>query len=144
MRIGELANRAGISTKTIRYYEGIGLIRRPERERNGYRTYEPRDVDRLGFIKDAQAAGLTLDEIRHILDLKAQGVPSCEHVRALLEQRLHDVSRRIAMLEAARSELERLTRRARNLDPERCTDPDRCQTIAPAASPGRHRHTLVG
>jgi len=130
MRIGELAARTGVSTKTIRYYEDVGVVRRPEREKNGYRTYESRDVDRLTFIKDAQAAGLTLAEIRHILDLRSQGIPSCQHVRALLEQRLADITHRLAMLEAARSELERLTRRARDLDPEQCTDPDRCQTIA--------------
>jgi len=136
MRIGQLATKTGVSTKTIRYYEDIGVLRRPRRADNGYRIYEPRDVERLIFIKDAQAAGLTLDEIHHILDLKSKGISSCQHVRAMLASRLDDITHRISMLEAARSELEQLTHRAQGLDPDQCTDPDRCQTIAPRRDPG--------
>ncbi|MFQ5517159.1 MAG: heavy metal-responsive transcriptional regulator [Acidimicrobiia bacterium] len=129
MRIGELAAQAGVSTKAIRYYEDIGVLPPPRRAPNGYREYDPRARQQLGFIKDSQAAGLTLDEIRHVLDLKGKGVSTCEHVRAMLDRRLHEVEQRIAMLEATKAELERLSSRARKLDPADCTDPVRCQTI---------------
>jgi DNA-binding transcriptional MerR regulator len=134
MRIGQLSSRTGVSTKAIRYYEDIGVLRQAQREDNGYRVYDARDVERLVFIKDAQAAGLSLDEIGHILALKAKGMPTCEHVRAMLERGLADITERIAMLETARAELERLTVRARDLDPEQCIDPDRCQAIGSTES----------
>ena len=60
MRIGELAESSGFSTKTIRYYEEIGLLPPPDREVNGYRSYGDGTLQRLRFIQHAQAAGLTL------------------------------------------------------------------------------------
>ena len=61
MLIGELAELSGTSAKTIRYYEGIGLLPPPERESNGYRVYESDSLTLLRFVQDAQVAGLTLD-----------------------------------------------------------------------------------
>ncbi len=62
MRIGELADEGGVSTKTIRYYESIGVMREPERTPSGYRDYGRVAVERLLFIRDAQATGLKLAE----------------------------------------------------------------------------------
>lgn len=132
MRIGELARRAGVSTKTIRYYEEIGLLPEPERAPNGYRTYPERAVDRLRFIKDAQASGLTLTEVSAILELRESGEPTCHHVVELLEEHLEALDAQIAALRAMRRKLRELTDRARSMDPASCTDPDRCQTIAGA------------
>jgi len=64
MRIGELAERAGISTKAIRYYEQIGILAPPERTRSGYRADDQTALGRLEFVRVAQALGLTLGEIR--------------------------------------------------------------------------------
>ncbi|MFB3051436.1 MAG: MerR family transcriptional regulator, partial [Acidimicrobiia bacterium] len=66
MKIGELANKTGLTTKTIRYYEDIGVLPEPGRHANGYRSYHPSVIDRVGFIKDAQASGLSLIEIQVI------------------------------------------------------------------------------
>lgn len=129
MKIGQLAARTGVSTKTIRYYEDIGVLALPDRAPNGYRQYDADDVDRLLFVRDAQAAGLSLDEIRHVHNLKRRGVATCEHVIAMLHKHLQDLEARIASLQSARRELLRLTDRARGLDPEMCTDPVRCQAI---------------
>lgn len=60
MRIGELADNVGVNTKTVRYYESIGLMPEPDRTRSGYRDYGPDALERLQFIRDAQASGLTL------------------------------------------------------------------------------------
>lgn len=130
MKIGELARRAGVTAKTIRYYEDIGLMPEPDRDPNDYRNYTEEAVDRLKFVRDAQATGLTLTEIGSILDLREEGHGTCDHVAELLEHHLAELDRHIQELQEARSQLAELSERARALDPEDCTDPIRCQTIA--------------
>jgi DNA-binding transcriptional MerR regulator len=130
MRIGEVARDSGLSPTTIRYYEDIGLVPEPARAANGYRDYEPSAVERLRFISDAQDSGLTLSEIASILELRAQGNPTCLHTIELLERHLEEVERRIESLVASRDLYARLIARAKTLDPAECTDPDRCQTIS--------------
>lgn len=129
MRIGQLAAAAGLSTKTIRYYESIGLLDEPQRHANGYRHYDEEVLERLAFIRDAQAAGLTLSEVARILEMKSAGEVTCEHTQSLLDRHLADVTAQIRRLEAAKAELEALVARARTLDPTACTDPARCQVI---------------
>jgi len=138
MKIGELSTLAGVPTKTIRYYEEIGILPPPERAENGYRTYWPEDAGRLEFIKDAQATGLTLDEIAEILDLRERGESTCEHVVHMTRHHLAEIDTRIAALRKTRRELVALLDRARTLDPAECTDSDRCQTI-PQSGRGRAR-----
>ncbi|WP_084038923.1 heavy metal-responsive transcriptional regulator [Demequina sp. NBRC 110053] len=130
MRIGELADQAGVTAKTVRYYESIGLLPDPGRTASGYREYDGESADRLRFIRDAQAAGLTLKESRTILDMKAAGRGTCQHTRALLEGHLADIDAQIASLEAARAELLALSARADALDPADCADPNRCQVVS--------------
>lgn len=138
MKIGELSTLAGVPTKTIRYYEGIGILPLAERAENGYRTYRPEDAGRLGFIKDAQATGLTLGEIAEILDLRERGESTCDHVIHMTRHHLADIDARIAALRETRRELVSLVERARSLDPAECTEPGRCQTI-PQSGRGRPR-----
>jgi MerR family copper efflux transcriptional regulator len=130
MRIGELAQRTGTTTKTIRYYEDIGLLPEPARDHNDYRNYSGDAVDRLEFIRDAQATGLTLTEIASILDLRSQGETTCHHVIDLLERHMTALDRHIETLRVTRKKLASLAERARNLDPADCVDPNRCQTIS--------------
>jgi len=108
MQIGELADRVGVNTKTIRYYESIKLLPPPDRTPAGYRLYGPHDETRLTFIKTAQHLGLSLDEIREILALREAGTAPCEHVRGVLRQQVRDISRRIADLRRLRQELQTL------------------------------------
>lgn len=112
MRIGELAEATSVPTKTIRYYEQVGLLPAPERLANGYRSYGPGAADRLGFVKAAQAVGFSLGEIREILDFRERGEEPCAHVLDLVERRARDISERIASLEAMRDDLRRLSARA--------------------------------
>ncbi len=108
MQIGELADRVGVNTKTIRYYESVKLLPPPDRTPAGYRLYGPHDETRLTFIKTAQHLGLSLDEIREILALREAGTAPCEHVRGVLRQQVRDISRRIADLRRLRQELQTL------------------------------------
>jgi DNA-binding transcriptional MerR regulator len=126
MRIGELADRLGVNTKTIRYYEGIGLMPPPERTPSGYRVYEEDAVERLTFIKTGQRLGITLDEAREILALRDRGERPCGYVRDVLRREVAEIDERMCELEALRAELVALDRVADDLpDPE----PGRCRII---------------
>lgn len=129
MRIGELADSCGVSTKTIRFYESIHLLSEPARTASGYRDYAEDAVQRLRFIRDAQSSGLTLAEIASVLELKSSGERSCAHTAQLVTQHIDAIDVQIAQLQAARKELAVLATRAESLDPSSCTDPNRCQVI---------------
>ena len=87
--IGELADIAGVTSQTVRFYERRGLLPDAERGANGYRVYDEAMLARLRFINVAQAAGLTLSEIRSIIHLRDEGDAPCEHVVTLI----HTISR---------------------------------------------------
>lgn len=108
MRIGELADRLGINTKTIRYYEGIGLVPAAPRTSSGYRDYTEADASRLLFIKSAQRLGMSLGEISEILSLRDRGQAPCGYVRGVIAEQLRTVDTRIAELVALRGELQEL------------------------------------
>ena len=134
MRIGELADQAGLTSKTIRYYESIGLMSEPYRHANGYRDYDDDAADRLRFIRDSQAAGLTLAEVSEIVGMKAAGESTCGHTRSLLARHIAEVDAQVERLLATRAELTAMAERADALDPASCTDPARCQVIAASAA----------
>src|ERR671919_613079 len=104
VRIGQLAAELGINTKTIRYYEDIGLLPPPKRGDNGYRLYDDADRERLRFISKAKAVGLTLEEIGEILALRRNGAQPCEHVLGLLDRKLTAVDEQLRMLSELRQE----------------------------------------
>ncbi len=121
MRIGEVATRAGVPGKTIRFWEELELLPPPARTPSAYREYEPAIIDRLNFIRHAQAAGFTLVQIRGVLDVGDSGEPSCEHVAQLIDARSRDVEKRIGELQATRSHLRALAERAAAQDPATCS-----------------------
>ena len=129
MRIGELAERAGTSVKTIRYYDRVGVLRPTERSESGYRLYGEEALDRYRFVRAAQAVGLHLGEIREIIALRDQGSTPCGFVVDLIGRRAAELDARIAELQALRDELESLDRRARRLDPRRCDPRLVCHVI---------------
>jgi MerR family copper efflux transcriptional regulator len=105
LTVGRIAARTGLSPKAVRLYEANGLIDPPERTAAGYRTYTDEAVPVLGFIRQAQALGLSLKEIRDILDLQRRGEQPCALVTDLLDKHLADIDRRIADLQALRTTL---------------------------------------
>jgi MerR family transcriptional regulator, mercuric resistance operon regulatory protein len=98
LTIGRLAEATGVHVETIRYYERIGLIRKPERTPGGHRSYAMRDLERLRFIRCSRDLGFGLDAIRTLLQLSQceQGV--CSQVRALTQEHLAAVERKLAEL----------------------------------------------
>jgi DNA-binding transcriptional MerR regulator len=120
VKIGEIAGRSGVPAKTIRFWEDQHLLPAPARTTAGYREYDPAILERLAFIRHAQAAGLTLDAIRQVLDIRDDGRPPCAHVTGLITRRLAEVEARLAELARARDQLAALAARAIAQDPADC------------------------
>ncbi|CAI37614.1 heavy metal-responsive transcriptional regulator [Corynebacterium jeikeium] len=129
MWIGELAERAGTTAKTLRFYEEQGLLPPTERTPSGYRDYAPETVARIDFIHRGQAAGLTLAQIRQILDIRDGGHAPCGHVRDLLDVRLAEIEQQIAQLSVLRDTIADLSQDAAHPDPETCSTDQVCRYL---------------
>ena len=93
--IGVLAREAGIPVSTLRYYEREGLIRPSERSDGNYRLYGPADLDRLRFIRAAQAVGFTIIDIKTLLEYRDGVIAPCKEVSVLIEERLEHIRQRM-------------------------------------------------
>lgn len=107
LTIGKLAASAGVGVETIRFYQRRGLLETPTRE-SGFRRYGAQDVRRLAFIRQAQAAGFTLEEIKELVELDA--TDDRPRARELANARVKALDRKIQELERARDSLRRLAR----------------------------------
>lgn len=129
MRIGEVAQQTGVAAKTLRFYEAKGLLADPGRTASGYRDYPPSVLARVGFIKRAQAAGLTLDQIGAVLATRDAGRAPCAHVQGFVADRLTEVDQRLAELAQVRASLLELQDRVDRLDPARCDESAICAAV---------------
>jgi MerR family transcriptional regulator, copper efflux regulator len=129
MLIGDLGAAAGLSAKTIRFHEQSGLLPAPPRTPGGYRDYPAGAVGRLAFIRQAQAAGLTLAEIGGILRIRDDGQAPCQHVTALIAEHLAQVERRIAQLTRTHAALAELHARAVLTEPAGCSESQICTIL---------------
>lgn len=102
---GELARAATVNVETLRYYEKRGLLPEPPRKESGYRVYPRSAVDRLQFIKGAQVLGFTLEEIHELLNLRVDEHAGRADVRRRAQEKVEDIERKIAALEAMRAAL---------------------------------------
>jgi Cu(I)-responsive transcriptional regulator len=105
LSIGALAKATGTKVETVRWYERVGLLPHPARTAGNYRSYGSAHLGRLSFIRRARDLGFTLDQVRELLLLASQKDRSCEEVDGIARAHLEDVERKIADLEALRSEL---------------------------------------
>lgn len=105
MKIGELAAATGCHFETIRYYEKVGLLPRPQRSASGYRAYRHGDIARVRFITRGRALGFSLDEIRSLLHLSESPGLACGDVDALARQHLVEVREKLAQLQRMEAEL---------------------------------------
>ena len=108
MLIGELARRTGVNPKTIRYYEEVGLLPRAARLPSGYRQYTEEDVERLDFVRNAKALGVTLEEIKEVLAFRDRGVAPCPYVMKLLGAKMKEIQGRMRGLRMLAEDLRRL------------------------------------
>ncbi len=109
IRIGELAQKAGVTPRTIRYYESLGLLNPSEREGTGFRYYTETERARLQKIDCLKSLGLTLEEISSVIDLyceDASGLRGKQKVLEILQAHLQETDEKIAALAQFRLELQ--------------------------------------
>lgn len=105
MRTKEVADRVGVNTQTLRYYERRGLLPEPPRSPGGFRDYPGSVVQVLRFVKQAQRLGFTLTDVEELLQLADGGPDSCSTARALAAGHVQELDRKIADLQRMRGAL---------------------------------------
>ena len=105
LKIGDVSKRSGIGVEALRFYEKSGLLDKPSRTYSGYRVYGEDVLERLAFIKRAQALGFSLDEIRQIVDDARKGESPCHEVREIVRRRMAELDERLRELQRYRKEL---------------------------------------
>ena len=123
--IGELADLVEVPTSTVRYYERVKLLRPSGRTGGNHRYYGEATLERLRFIRAAQRAGFTLEDISSLLDLRDGSLKPCAEVQTLIEGRLDEIAIRMADF--------RRVQKALKADLALCRsagDPARCEVIA--------------
>ncbi|MDQ8757454.1 helix-turn-helix domain-containing protein [Sphingosinicella sp. LHD-64] len=113
MKIGELSKATGTNVETVRYYERIGLLPKPNRTGGNYRDYAPQEVDRLRFIRHARGLGFDISDIRSLLDLSEHPERDCCEVDQIATSHLASVESKIRQLGQLQQELVRMLRQCR-------------------------------
>lgn len=108
LTVSKLAEGAGITADSVRYYERIGLLPEPDRSPAGYRLYDEEALDRLRFIKRAQRFGLRLEEIGELLDIRERGLCPCGHTRDLLVRRVAQLDGEITAMARLREDVQQM------------------------------------
>jgi DNA-binding transcriptional MerR regulator len=108
MTIGRLSKAAGVKVTTIRYYESVGLMGKPDRSESGQRLYGDDAVQRLSFLRHARDLGFPMEAIRNLIKLQAAPGKDCAAVDIIAREQLADVRKRLNQLEALEGELKRM------------------------------------
>ncbi len=107
MNVKEAARATGLASKTLRYYEEVGLVA-PARAENGYRVYSDADLNKLAFVGRARSLGFSLDDCRALLSLYEDRSRASADVKALALGHVEEIDRKMAQMTAIRNELQRL------------------------------------
>src|SRR4030066_1239969 len=110
--IGELAKELHLNPKTIRYYEEVGLLSKPRRSESGYRLYSKYEADRLRLVRRAKILGLSLAEIKELVEYAIDGRCDAleQRLLSLVEAKLGEINPKIRALATFREELMRYRR----------------------------------
>jgi len=119
MNIGEASHQSSLSAKTIRYYEDISLVK-PARAENGYRDYSTEDVHRLRFLQRARSLGFTIVECRLLLSLYEDDHRASADVKAIAEDKITEIDRKIEALNSLRLTLTALSENCHGDDKPEC------------------------
>jgi Cd(II)/Pb(II)-responsive transcriptional regulator len=121
MKIGELANLAGVQVETIRHYEREGLLPHTRRSEGNYRVYDETHGQRLSFIRHCRSLDMTLDEIRVLLRFRDAPTENCGEVNALLHDHIDHGAHRVKELRQLEKQLKGLRELCRSAqDAEHC------------------------
>ncbi|VAW11778.1 Cu(I)-responsive transcriptional regulator [hydrothermal vent metagenome] len=119
MNIGEAAESSNLRSKTIRYYEEIGLVA-PKRAGNGYRDYDDADVHRLRFLGRARGLGFSVAECRNLLSLYSDKDRASRDVKAIARGKIEEIDRKIEELQSLRDTLAHLAQTCHGDDRPDC------------------------
>ena len=108
MKIQEFAQLTGLSTKTIRYYESIGILPSPKRTPNGYRDYNEQNVERAQFVAGIRSLDLSLNEIMEFLAMRDRREAPCRTLLNLIAQKANQIEERIRLLKQMEVDLRQL------------------------------------
>jgi Cu(I)-responsive transcriptional regulator len=108
MNIGEASRASGVSSKMIRYYESIGLIKAPLRTGSGYRVYSDGEVLALRFIRQARDLGFSIDQMSDLLSLWRDGTRASADVKAIAVEQIAALEEKVRALQAMRATLQHL------------------------------------
>lgn len=108
LTIGKISKISNTGIETIRNYERLGLLPKPERTASGYRLYSEIAIQRLHFINQSKSLGFSLTEIGELLSLSTSSDASCGDVRALTQTKIDDINQRISKLSKMKKALETL------------------------------------
>ncbi|VFR16602.1 Transcriptional regulator, MerR family [plant metagenome] len=142
MRIGELAQAAGTTVETIRYYEKEGLLPAPDRGENNYRSYGAAHLERLRLVRNCRALDMSHEEIRAILSLTDDHASGCGRINDLFDAHIAHVDARIAELHDLKSQLAALRQRCAQARPdtEDCGILHGLSAMQAEERPERHTH----
>ncbi|MBI1940194.1 MAG: MerR family DNA-binding protein [Acidobacteria bacterium] len=149
LSIAALAKRTGVSSKTLRYWESLGLMPRAARSHTGYRLFGPECVGRVEFIRKAQSLGLTLREVGEIFELSRRGRNPCPKVLRWVEGKTKALEEQIQWLTELRQRLDGYRRQWRRKSPcprlpvEICCLIEDLPTVHLSQGGARHAKTLV-
>ena len=106
--IGQAAERAGVSARMVRHYEGLGLLAGVARTDSGYRQYTEADVHSLRFIRRARDLGFSMDEIAQLLGLWQDKARASSQVKQIAQKHIDNLAERIAAMQAMQRSLQTL------------------------------------
>lgn len=139
LQIGEVARRTGLAIDTIRFYQKQRLVQPIGRSEGGFRLFDAQVIERLGFIRNAQQLGFSLDEIRELLLVQQENVQPCPHTRQLLGEKLAAIQSKLRELrkmeESVQSALRKCDRVLQACPGEQ--DPVACPVLNQLAHPAR-------
>src|SRR5215211_9121752 len=145
MKIQEFAQLAGLSTKTIRYYESIGILASPQRTPNGYRDYSKQDLERARLVAGIRSLDLSLDEIAEILAMQNRRDAPCRILLDRIEQKANQIEERIRVLRRMEIDLRQLhelglTFPTDDVDGKNCI----CHLVSerPALNASNYKHSM--
>ena len=130
LKIGAVTRLSGVSPRAIRHYERLGLLLPAKRTSGGYRIFHPDTVQRVLFIRQAQALGFSLEAIRSLLKAQRKGDPGCAQARIQLTQRVSELAQLLQSLHAQQTNLQVLEETC-----ERCEDTCQLKAVIPGLDP---------
>ena len=135
MTVTELAKKSGATPDAVRYYTRMGLLQPERNPTNGYRLYQPKEIDWLRFIRQAKTLGFTLHEIQEIMENRSKGSSPCSRVREILQHRIVENRQHLKELVALQERMEKALLQWADMPDGEANSPTVCPLIESVITP---------